>query len=79
MAQPSKEAQLALRTFLVSRAGQEIISHLRSDPPTTKLDPAIHVYSHSCGVRDGWQRCVEYLAEMQPDKPEGNIRRDTLD
>lgn len=79
MALPSKEALMALRTFLATRAGQEIINHLRSEPPSTKLDPAIHVYSHSCGVRDGWQKCADYLAEMQPDKPESGVRRDTLD
>lgn len=64
MASPSKEAALALRRFLATPAGQDIINSMRSEPPRAQLDPSVHVYAHACGVRDGWYKAIDHLEDI---------------
>jgi hypothetical protein len=61
----SKESIFALRRFINTPAGKEVMGHLRSSPPTVKLDKEVHVYAHSSGIREGWMKCLEALEEIE--------------
>jgi hypothetical protein len=51
---------------------------MRSEPPRTNLDPSVHVYAHSAGVRDGWLKAVEQLADFDGGPVPERTQRDSI-
>lgn len=78
MALPSKESIRALRLFLGSNAGQEIMNHMRANPPAVEIDPSVHVYAHSNGIRVGWQKFADYLENMDAQPPPQRQQSDRI-
>lgn len=79
MEAPSKESIIVLRRFLSTPQIKEVLAYLRANPPRVSLDPALHVYAHSAGVRDGWNACIDRLEEISDEKPEQRAPRDTIE
>jgi hypothetical protein len=79
MEPPSKESILVLRQVLTKPQIKEIMNYMRAIPPRVVLDPALHVYAHSAGVRQGWSDCLEALEQFGNEKPEPRTQRDSIE
>jgi len=79
METPSKESIIVLRRFLATPQIKEIFAYMRANPPRVALDPALHVYAHSSGVRQGWNDAIDKLEDISDEKPEQRTPRDTIE
>lgn len=55
------------------------MNYMRATPPAVAIDPSVHVYAHSNGIRVGWQRFADELEELEGQAPQQRTPQDRLD